>query len=215
MYSGTWSLWYLSVLEQSHLHLFCLVFSGTLLCAMHKAQRDEVPGVVWRRSLPAPGGLPWPDRECDGAQGRLCLQAALRSLPAAVREQDALWSKTSSVFQLRKLRKKVLFLFFLCTTSAAQCNTRSVPNYPKYSSSCYCDDIFFIWIKTSWKFPTCSGEQCCMQSSPLSSKRQRAIHINYILDFYSSTSFCTARNAEQQPCRHTVSSDVLSLLPQV
>lgn len=73
--------------------------SGALLCAMHKAQRDEVSGAVWWRSLPAPGGLPRPDGECDGAEGWLCLQAALRSLPAAVSEHDALWSKTSSVFQ--------------------------------------------------------------------------------------------------------------------
>lgn len=53
---------------------------------MHQAQRDEVAGAFRRCPLPAPGGLPRPAGERDGAQGGLCLQAALRSLPAAVRE---------------------------------------------------------------------------------------------------------------------------------
>lgn len=54
---------------------------------MHKAQRDEVPHVVRRRPLPAPGGLPRPAGERQGAQGRLCLPAAVRTLPAAVRSR--------------------------------------------------------------------------------------------------------------------------------
>lgn len=63
-------------------------FAGAILCAMYKAQRNEVTGVVWWRPLPAPGGLPWPAGECEGTQGGLCLQAALCSLPAEVRQRD-------------------------------------------------------------------------------------------------------------------------------
>lgn len=63
-------------------------FAGAILCAMYKAQRNEVTGVVWWRPLPAPGGLPWPAGEREGTQGGLCLQAALCSLPAEVRQRD-------------------------------------------------------------------------------------------------------------------------------
>lgn len=150
----SWSLWSLSVLQlRSYLHLFCLVFPpGALLRAVHKAQWDEVSGAVWWRSLPAPGGLPRPHRECDGAQGGLCLQAALRSLPAAVREQDTMKQDLCSVstlllvkFSVRKLRKS---LFGLLQQFSV---TKSISN------SCYYDEILlklkldnFLWeLKSS------------------------------------------------------------------
>lgn len=92
---------------------------------MREAQRDEVPSAVWWRSLPAPGGLPRPARECDGAQGGLCLQAALHSVPAAVREhvdcveilcEARLLQCFSSFFA-----KLLSLLYFWCNTWGVEC----------------------------------------------------------------------------------------------
>ncbi len=100
--------------------------SGALLCAMHKAQRDEVSGAVWWRSLRAPGGLPGPDGERDGAQGRLCLQAALRSLPAAVREHDAPYEARL----LQCFSSSCEEVFVLLQQLSVTPGVWNVPNYP-------------------------------------------------------------------------------------
>lgn len=80
---------------------------------MHKAQRDEVSGAVRRGALPAPGGLPGPAGERDGAQGGIRLQAALRSLPAAVRggEEAARQGSELQLLCERREKKNLVFLF--------------------------------------------------------------------------------------------------------
>lgn len=58
---------------------------GTILCALHQTQWQEVPADIWWWALPSSGGIPWIAGERESAPGRVCLPPGLWEVSSQVR----------------------------------------------------------------------------------------------------------------------------------